>query len=492
MSDPANFETSSAEQESSGRSARRRLVAMWRGSRVETIVFIGLLAGLAWAPYWLGGNRLPAWGVNGILFPSLAILFEVAILLTGRRHPIGLARIAWPAFFFLVAVVWIFLQMSGQGGSLFAHPVWGMAAEVLELPLDVSVSVNRGETAIALVRLLTAAAVFWLSLQLCRNRERAHVFLRVIGFIVAVYAAYGLILSALFGGAIPGFPFVAPVRQIHSTFVNQNNFATYAGLGLLVNVALVLRLYRKEAPQDDAGSLRYRMSRFIEATGQRGWFLLGTTLVVLTALLGTASRGGILSAALGLFALVALVFARQRRSWGEQIEAILLVTLALVGGFAFFGDQIIGRIASSGVTDPNRLSVDRIVVKAILDTPLLGFGYGNFQDIFPMYRDQSISTYEAWDKAHNTYLEVWLGLGVVFGTALMGALAWLAFQCFVGAVKRRRDATPAVVAAAASLLVGIHSLVDFSLQIEGVALTYMAILGAGVAQSESSRAVISD
>jgi hypothetical protein len=35
-------------------------------------------------------------------------------------------------------------------------------------------------------------------------------------------------------------------------------------------------------------------------------------------------------------------------------------------------------------------------------------------------------------------------------------------------------------------------MVDFSLQIEAVAITFMALLGAGVAQSESSRHVSSD
>ena len=48
------------------------------------------------------------------------------------------------------------------------------------------------------------------------------------------------------------------------------------------------------------------------------------------------------------------------------------------------------------------------------------------------------------------------------------------------------------VAAAVSFLVGIHALVDFSLQIQAVALTFMAVLGAGVAQSESSRLELKD
>ena len=51
------------------------------------------------------------------------------------------------------------------------------------------------------------------------------------------------------------------------------------------------------------------------------------------------------------------------------------------------------------------------------------------------------------------------------------------------AVSRRRDATAPTVAASAALLVGVHAMVDFSLQIEAVTLTFMALLGAGVAQS---------
>ena len=109
-----------------------------------------------------------------------------------------------------------------------------------------------------------------------------------------------------------------------------------------------------------------------------------------------------------------------------------------------------------------------------------------------MYRDNSIGNVGVWDMAHNSYLEVWLGLGLVFGTLLMAALGALVAQCFVGAIKRRRDATPAIVAAACALVVAVHALVDFSLQIEAVTLTFMGLLGAGVAESTSSRTQISD
>jgi hypothetical protein len=51
--------------------------------------------------------------------------------------------------------------------------------------------------------------------------------------------------------------------------------------------------------------------------------------------------------------------------------------------------------------------------------------------------------------------------------------------------------TPGVAASVAFLL-GAHALIDFSLQLQAIAITFMALLGAGVAQSESSRLLMED
>ena len=94
--------------------------------------------------------------------------------------------------------------------------------------------------------------------------------------------------------------------------------------------------------------------------------------------------------------------------------------------------------------------------------------------------------------AHNSYLEALQGLGLIFGTLLIAAVMMLAVKCLKGATTRHAHLTPLRVAAGVCLLIGLHSLVDFSLQIQAVALTFAAILGAGVAQSESSRAPTED
>lgn len=475
---------------SSPHTRKASFASAWNEDPVEAALLVALVAGLAWAPFWLGGNRMVPWGVNGVYFPTLVVAYELSLLMRGRRHPVGIRQLAAPAALFCAVVAWIYVQMSTAAPAAMVHPIWNMASDVLGAPIAGSISVNRGATGLALMRLLTDASVLWLAIQLSREASRALLLMRAVGFIVAAYSAYGLLLAAFYSSGIPFFD-VEPTGGVRATFVNRNSFATYAGLGLVTMAALTLRLYRHEVPGHE--DLRaYRMHKLIEATGRRGWLYMGATLIILAALLATVSRGGILAAGLGLAALLLLSFTRQRRRRGEQLEAIIFLTAVVVGAFLVFGDRIAGRIALSGLIDVSRSSVYAITLNSILDAPVLGFGYGTFADVFPMYRDQSISAAGVWDKAHNTYLEVWQGLGLVFGTALMAALGWLIYVSFVGAIRRRRDATAPIVAAAVALLVAAHALVDFSLQIEAVTLTFMALLGAGVAQSESSRHAVSD
>ncbi|BBU62389.1 hypothetical protein MSC49_23240 [Methylosinus sp. C49] len=481
---------SSLPTESSREPARGFFADLWAEGGFEALLLLGLVAGLAVAPFWLGGNRLPAWGVNGLYFPALVLLFELGVLLAGRRHAVSIAAIAGPAALFGAALSWICVQALPLASGALAHPIWSMASEALERPLDGAISVDRGQTLVFLLRLVTAASVFWLALQLSRRSHRAHFLLRAIAVIVAAYSAYGLFLSAFFSATIPFFDAPAQGLFVRSTFVNRNNFATYAGIGLVTTLALLIPLADRDAPRE-AGALAARLARRLEAAGLGGWLLLAATFVIFVALLGTVSRGGILATILGAGALLALAYRRGRQSEGSA-GAVALVVAGLAATIFYFGDLIIRRALDSGLDDGGRLAVFTITLRAILDTPLLGYGYGAFAALFPLYRDRSIPTADIWDKAHNAYLEAFLGLGLVFGAALVGALFWLAAKCVIGAATRRRSSAPAAAAAACSLLVGVHSLVDFGVQIEAVALTYMAILGAGVAQAESSRISLSD
>jgi O-antigen ligase len=464
-----------------------------RGDLVERILFWLFVAALAWTPYWYGSNDLVAWGVNAVLFPGLAALYEVGLLIGGRNHPIGLRKLAVPGALFVVVVAWIWVQTVSFDHSPPAHPIWNLAADALGRPLTGSISVNRDLTTLALVRLLTAASVFWVAVQLCRNAARASLFLHAAAVIVCLYAVYGLVAFALKTGRLPWLESPAAGSDggnVSSTFINHNSFATYAGLGLIVICGLIFRLYERELVAV-GGPRGLQIATVIEAT-QKGALLLGGAFLLLVALLLTGSRGGVIATGFGLLVLALLTFRRDQRRAHGSLGVILLATLIGIAILFAFGDPFVAGLAERGIGDSGRIAVYLIALWSIRDAPLIGHGYGTFADVFPMYRDRSIGVQGTWNQAHNTYLEIFQGLGLAFGTMLVACVLLLVISCVKGAATRQESVTVPRVAASAAFLVGVHSLVDFSLQIQAVALTFIAILGAGVAQSESSRAALHD
>jgi hypothetical protein len=467
-----------------------------RSAIVDRVLLWALIAGLAWCPFWFGSNALLAWGVNAVLFPGLVATYELSLLIRGERHPVGIQHIKVPAALFAAVVLWILIQNATWTPGWLHHPIWQMAADALDKPIDGSISVNRELTTLALLRLITAASVLWIAMQLCRDTSRANLLLCSVAALGCAYAAYGLFAFALTPGRVLWFEnrYMQHVF-LTSTFINPNSFVAYAGIGFIAISGLILRLYRHEFASV-GGSARFRIATFIEVTGRKGAPLLGGASVILVALLMSGSRGGIVSTALGLLVLGALTLKPRKRQFAEQRQAIIAFiafgALLVAAAFLAFGDVAVGKITQQGFRDESRIAVYTIAMRSIIGAPVLGYGYGTFADVFPMFRDQSVGTSGMWQMAHDTYLEVFQGLGLLFGSMLVASVVLLALRCVKGAITRQQNEMVPCVAVGVAFLLGVHALVDFSLQMQAIAITFMAVLGAGVAQSESSRLALED
>jgi O-antigen ligase len=460
---------------------------------VEWVLLWAFISALAWCPFLFGSNVLLAWGINGLLFPGLVIIYELSLLIRGERHPVAIRQLKAPAILIAAVVLWILIQNATWTPDWLHHPIWQMTAEALDKPIAGSISVNRELTSLALLRLVTSASVFWIAVQLCRDAWRANALLWSIAVIICVYASYGLAALVLTPGHVLWLKESYSAKGVvTSTFINPNSFAAYAGTGLIMCCGLILRLYRREFGSV-GGSIRFRIATFIEVTGKKGVALLAAAFVTLVALLMSGSRGGITSTVLGLFVFGALTLRLRKQQFAEQREAVIVLGAVLLAlTFLVFGDIVAGKIAQEGFRDQGRMAAYTITMRSILDAPLLGYGYGTFADVFPMFRDQSIDMGGKWPMAHNTYLEVFQGLGVVFGLMLLASVVLLVWRCIKGATTRRMNETVPCVAVSVAFMLGVHALVDFSLQMQAIAITFMTLLGAGVAQSESSRRLVGD
>ena len=273
-----------------------------RRDTIERVFFWTFIAGLAWVPFWYGSNDLIAWGINAVLFPGLAVIYEASLLVRGESHPVGIKLLKVPAILFVAVVIWIIIQNATWTPISWHHPIWAMTADTLAKPVAGSISVNRDLTTLALVRLITSASVFWLALQLCRNSSRVNSFMIAMGVIIAGYCAYGLVAFALTPGTIQRIGDTWSHGYVTSTFFGRSHFATYAGIGLVVMCGLILRLYR-HAFATTEGSLQFRIASIIDITGQRGAVLLAGAFIISVAILLTGSRGGLVASGLGLLAL---------------------------------------------------------------------------------------------------------------------------------------------------------------------------------------------
>ena len=86
------------------------------------------------------------------------------------------------------------------------------------------------------------------------------------------------------------------------------------------------------------------------------------------------------------------------------------------------------------------------------------------------------------DKAHNTYLELAAELGVPMTAALVIGLGWLVVRMV--RANPRLEPGAALAAVGASILVAVHSLFDFGLEIPAITVTWLLLLGAGLGQVE--------
>jgi hypothetical protein len=465
-----------------GQSARTKAP---RGVRItaETVLLVFFVGGLAWVPFWLGSNRLPPWAINAVVFPGLVVVYELSIIIRGASHPVPVPAIPIPVGLFATAIIWIVIQNSTWTPSDWHHPIWQLASDALDSPVAGSISVDRDSTALALMRLVTSASVFWLALQFSQDIRNARTLLWSVVVIDAAYAAVGLLFLAY-------SPDFAPLNEIDSgtfvssTFVNKNHYGTYAGIGFVVIIGFIQQLYRHELFQERV-PLRMKIATFLGITAEKAALPIAMGFLILAALLLTGSRGAVISTALGLVVLLVLNMRRARHLGRSEIVLAIFVLLIAVGVFLAFGDRFVGRVEGQGIYDEGRLMASLITMQSVFSAPVLGYGYGTFAAAFPMFRDGSVSIWLTWDKLHNTYLEVLQGLGLVFGTILIASVVLLVVRCLRGASRQYGGTIPSI-AVSASVLVGVHAWVDFSLQIQAVTLTYMAVLGVGVAQSTNS------
>lgn len=448
------------------------------------MIFWTLVGVVVLAPLPVAAVYPWTWSVMGCIVGLLLVTWGVRVALGRSAVTVGLRRTWLFLLLFAAAAGWAAAQAVPLTPPAWHHPLWRSASSALGVDVAGAVSLDPFETGSALLRLLTYAGVFWLALQYCRERRRARQVFYALTVAGLAYAAYGLIIEFTGAEMILWYDKTSYRGSLTSTFVNRNSYATYAGLTLLCATGLLVKLFADRVDPHLPGKEKLRI--LLETVSGRGSIFLVASAVIATALLLTHSRGGLMSTSIGLVAL--FLAAGATRAMKFRYTAALAFVVFAAGTVFFFvsGEVTAGRLAGTSIESETRAKVFELTSRAIGDAPLLGTGYGTFEDAFRMYRDETLR-FAYFDKAHNTYLENALELGLPAALGLFSAIGVLLVICLLGVRRRRRDAVYPCIGVAATVLVAAHSVVDFSLQIPAVAVTYSLLMGAACAQSWSSR-----
>lgn len=371
------------------------------------------------------------------------------------------------------------LLVSPSDGRMAADPAWALARE-LDPSLVDRLSATRSNPLISLGPVVLAALAFLNGYTHAQSARRGQRILVVIAWSGLLIAVYGIASTLLDTRLILWREKTAYLFNVTGTFVNRNTAGTYFGSCSILWFLIAAR--RLELVWPGWGT-RVRVEELLGRREMRSVYVaFAGFLVCFGALVMTGSRGGLVATMIGLV-IVGAIYGRHvvtRIGWRWGGGALVFVCLALL--LELLGGTLAGRIERDGLNDPLRLDTYGAMLTMIADHPLLGIGLGNFEALFPRYRPDTLLNPGVLDKAHNSWLEMLVSLGLPLGLALICLALWCGVALMRGSLARRDYRMLPLAGLGVGIVGSLHSLFDFSLQIPGYAVVFAAVLGCGLAQ----------
>jgi hypothetical protein len=428
---------------------------------------------------------------------NMATLAFAIIAMLAVLRPVGAASIRRIHFVSILLLAGLLGYATFQATPLpdgeFANAAWKSINEEIG-PVHGTISVAPGTTLEALPALALPFLVFMSALALFQGDDEGLLLLRFLAYFGVAYAVFGVLQELFLPEQLLFEPKKYYVGDLSATFVNRNTAGTFFGAAFILMLGLVFSELRKIRLNGFGGKLfNFEIGRRDKTA--RVLVHAFFCLIIMVALFLTRSRGAVGATFVSSVLAVVLMSVRQLTAdkpsesfvnWRRYL-AIAGSAAAIVGLFALFAGRSMYRMQAQGTEDPRWCSFAS-TIDAIKDNWALGSGFGAFQDVFPVYRNSDcLGTFGVWDKAHDFFLEGYLGLGLPFIVSLAMGYTILIGVCIRGMRIRHKNRFVPVAGLAVLVLVSLHSLVDFSLQIPGVGVYFAAVMAATVTLSLGAR-----
>ncbi len=438
--------------------------ALARRKDLNGAVSWALIVLLALAPLPFGAAHAFSWGLFGTGLGVLALAYVAGLWRAGANPNIQVGEFKWVAYVFALYCAVLILQMAPIGAVL--PSLTAFSSQGLDFgPSAISISINQ--TALMLLRHLSFGVLFFLVLQVSQNPARRELLLKAILAIVMAYCALGIV-SLHTGDTILGRPKIAHIGSATGPFLNRNSFATFLAMGAIIALVQAGRALVRQAT-------RHRHDGLVPGSYTSA-LLYGTCYAVLVGtILATNSRMGILVTLAGSLTAALIVATRLGRSF-RGLALIVVIALGAVGpAILLFGEAVIMRLINDEGSASGRLALYSLVLELISQRPWLGFGGGTFEQAAALIVQPPVPIDLRWEKAHSTYLSLWLEMGIIAGSLPVIVVALMGWRLVSALRPDHDDWSFAAIGLCTMIVVALHSVVDFSLEIEANTLIFITI-----------------
>jgi O-antigen ligase len=421
------------------------------------------------APLPLGSARPLAWGVWGVYFGLALTIYAFLMLRSQQPLRVGFAGFKLPMVLFGALLAWLVVQILPLGSFVGGFPIEARSGQVA---VASTLSIDPSSTILMLVRQCSYGVLFFLILQVAANPARRELALNVLLFSCLGYALLGIVALNT-GDWILGLTKWAYEGSATGTFVNRNSFATFLAFGSVIAASKLARHVadRLERHYDDGPIQNSNSSIVLYSLA---------FLFLLAVIVATQSRMGFAAALSGSLVAIVATAGRSSRALPILLGVTLLGILATIVALSLFGEALFVRFGTVERSALVRTELYQQVLELIAMRPLTGYGGGSFELAYPLVHQLPVNLDFVCDKAHNSYLTLWSELGLIGGSfplLIIAVLLWRTISAPRGSTAdwRFRCMVFGVITVAA-----VHSLADFSLEIQANALLFVALLALGM------------
>lgn len=426
--------------------------------------------------------------ISGFVFLLLAayLLLLIAQNFSAKKPKQGL-KIDPAAWLILLVAVWLFIQALvkfpldtlSQLSPITAQLYTGafQTLQLTNIPTAVPISLEPSATLDRAMLSLACFCVLVLMGQLINSRKRLTIFCYTIVLSGTFQAIFGVMMTVTGVEYLFFTPKETYLHHATGTFVNRNHFAGYLEMALAVGIGLLLSI--KTKTETTATNWRDTIRYASEILLSQIAIVRCMLIIMVVGLIMSHSRMGNAAFfnALLITGGLAIAASKKFRTTGFYVILVSIVLLdILILGSVFDLDKLAERIEQTGMNTETRDEVVEYGLKMIPDFWLTGSGAGTFAYIFPKYVEQFFGV--LYDFAHNDYLQIFLEFGVVgFVPLVMYPIlrlvqGWNRLNSDQSSLSRGMGFTAIMV----GLSLGIHSAVDFNLQISANVLLFVSVL----------------